>query len=164
VSNIFRQVGGALGVAVLGSVLAAVYRRGMAGSLTGLPETAQAEAGESISGAYGVAPHLGQAGPGLLESANNAFVSAMHWAAGAAALVAAAGVAVVLAYLPRRADPHYDHGADSPDRADSGSPTQQHRSMSDVRRWRRRPVARLRRARTAANRRHRTGGGRRAGR
>ncbi len=158
VSNIFRQVGGALGVAVLGSVLAAFYRRGITGSLDGLPPAAQAEAGESISGAYGVAAKLGQAGPALIESANSAFVSAMHWAAGASAVVAAGGVAVVLAYLPRRSHPRHDHGPTPEDQVASEPPTRGHRSVGDVRRWRRRP-ARLRRARTAANRRHGATGG-----
>ncbi len=37
VSNTIRQVGGALGVAVLGSVLSAVYRSDIGDALTGLP-------------------------------------------------------------------------------------------------------------------------------
>ena len=61
VSNTVRQVGGALGVAVLGSVLAAVYRERVAAAAAGLPAPAREAALESISGAYGVAE---QAGPG----------------------------------------------------------------------------------------------------
>jgi Na+/melibiose symporter-like transporter len=108
VSNISRQVGGALGVAVLGSVLAAVYRQQVTGSLSLLPEPVRAAAAESVSGAYGVAGAAGPAAPALLVAANEAFVSAMHWAAGGSAVVAAAGVAVVLAFLPRRANPLHD--------------------------------------------------------
>jgi len=104
-SNIFRQVGAALGVAVLGSVLSAVYRQRVTDSLVVLPETLRSVAGESISGAYGVAPQAGPAAPTFLASANEAFVGAMHWAAGGSAVVAAGGVAVVLAFLPRRANP-----------------------------------------------------------
>src|SRR6185437_9291254 len=66
VGNTVRQVGGALGVAVLGSVLAAIYRGQVAPSVSGLPTPARAAAEESISGAYGVAGRLGDAGQNLI--------------------------------------------------------------------------------------------------
>jgi DHA2 family multidrug resistance protein-like MFS transporter len=106
VSNTVRQVGGALGIAVLGSVLSAVYRGEISPALAGLPAPAKQAAAESISGAYGVADQAGPVGQGLMASANDAFVTAMHWAAGGSAVVAALGIAVVLAWLPRRANPH----------------------------------------------------------
>jgi EmrB/QacA subfamily drug resistance transporter len=112
VSNTVRQVGGALGVAVLGALLAAVYRGQIEDSVAGLPDEARAMAGESISGAYGVAPQLGPAGGQLINAANDAFVTAMHWAAGASAIVALISIGVVLAWLPRRADPH--HASEAP--------------------------------------------------
>jgi Na+/melibiose symporter-like transporter len=85
ISNTVRQVSGALGVAVLGSVLAAVYRGEIADHVTGLPAQAGDTASESISGAYGVAGQLGPEAPGLITSANDAFVTAMHWAAAGSA-------------------------------------------------------------------------------
>jgi EmrB/QacA subfamily drug resistance transporter len=103
VSNTIRQVGGALGVAVLGSLLAAVYRTRVADALTGLPAPARGAAGESISGTYAVAQGLGPAGTDLIDAGNRAFVTAMHWAALGSVAVALVGVAVVLAWLPRRA-------------------------------------------------------------
>ena len=103
VGNTIRQVGGALGIAVLGSVLAAVYRSGIHDKVGALPAAGRAAAGESISGAYGAAQHLGGAGHGLIDTANSAFVDAMHTAALGSVLVALAGVVVVLAWLPRRA-------------------------------------------------------------
>jgi EmrB/QacA subfamily drug resistance transporter len=103
ISNTVRQVGGALGVAVLGSVLSAVYRGQIGGSLGGLlPASAQATAEESISGAYGVAGKAGPAAGQVLGTANDAFITAMHWASGAAALMALLSIGVVLAWLPRR--------------------------------------------------------------
>ena len=54
-------------------------------STAGLPEPARDAANESISGAYGVAERLGAAGQPLVHAANDAFVTAMHWAAGARA-------------------------------------------------------------------------------
>jgi EmrB/QacA subfamily drug resistance transporter len=117
VSNTIRQVGGALGVAVLGSMLAAIYRGEIGDAVSGLPEPERAAASESISGAYGVAAHAGPAGPALVDAANDAFVNAMHWAAGGAALVAFASIFVALAWVPKRANPHYD----GPPPVDAGS-------------------------------------------
>jgi MFS transporter, DHA2 family, multidrug resistance protein len=112
VSNTIRQVGGALGVAILGSVLSGLYRGQMTDGVAGLPEAARGPAGESISGAYGVAAKLGPAGGSLINTANDAFVSAMHWAAGASALVGFLSIFVALAWLPRQANPH--HAAPAP--------------------------------------------------
>ena len=65
VSNTVRQVGGALGVAVLGSVLAAVYReRDRRRRRRRCRRRPAAAASESISGAYGVAERAGPAGAG----------------------------------------------------------------------------------------------------
>jgi MFS transporter, DHA2 family, multidrug resistance protein len=103
VGNTVRQVGGALGVAVLGSVLTSVYRHEITPALSGVPAPARAAAASSLAGAYGAAERLGQAGRALLAPANEAFVSAMHWAALGATMVAVLGVVVVLGWLPRRA-------------------------------------------------------------
>jgi EmrB/QacA subfamily drug resistance transporter len=107
VSNTVRQVGGALGVAILGSVLAAVYRSEIGDSVAALPAPDRAAASESISGAYGVAAQVGPSGTPLVAAANDAFVAAMHWAAAGSALVAFASIFVALAWLPRRANPDY---------------------------------------------------------
>jgi len=127
ISNTIRQVGGALGIAILGSVLAAVYRGEIGDALVGLPEPARAAASESISGAYGVAAQAGPAGPALVDAANEAFVHAMHWAAAGSALVAFVSIFVALAWIPKRANPHYDAPAPpvggTADEAATGSPT-----------------------------------------
>ncbi|MEH0974215.1 MFS transporter [Micromonospora sp. CPCC 205546] len=102
VSNTVRQVAGALGVAVLGSVLSAVYRADVDPALRDLPVAAREVAGESISGAYAAAGQLGPAAPQLIAVADDAFLAAMHWAAGLAAAVAALGIVVVLRWMPGR--------------------------------------------------------------
>ncbi|SCL24861.1 drug resistance transporter, EmrB/QacA subfamily [Micromonospora rhizosphaerae] len=102
VSNTVRQVAGALGVAVLGSVLSAVYRDDIASALAGLPTPARAAAEESISGAYAAAAQLGPVAPKLIAAANDSFVAAMHWAAGLSAVVAALGILIALRWLPGR--------------------------------------------------------------
>ncbi|QDY07583.1 MFS transporter [Micromonospora sp. HM134] len=104
VSNTVRQVAGALGVAVLGSVLSAVYREDIATAADALPAPAREAATESVSGAYAAAAQLGPAAPRLIAAANDAFVSAMHWAAAISAVVAALGIIIVLRWMPGRPD------------------------------------------------------------
>ncbi|WP_110944184.1 MFS transporter [Streptomyces niger] len=104
-NNTFRQVGGTLGVAVLGSVLSANYRNGIEGTLNavpGLPPAARHAAGESIEATLGVADRLGPAGRQLAAAANDAFVHAMHVTALGSAGVALVGALVVGLFLPGR--------------------------------------------------------------
>ncbi|MEE6261941.1 MFS transporter [Plantactinospora sonchi] len=102
VSNTVRQVAGALGVAVLGSVLSGVYRDQIAPAAQALPDPAREAVSESISAAYGAAERLGPAGASVIGAANDAFVNAMHWAAGISAVIAALGIVVVMRWLPGR--------------------------------------------------------------
>jgi MFS family permease len=106
VQNTVRQVGGSVGIAVLGSIVATVFRRQISDTAAALPASARPTATSSISGAYGVAGHIGPLGSRLIGAANDAFVVAMHWAAAAGALVALGGVAVVLAWAPRYSITH----------------------------------------------------------
>ncbi|WP_329461207.1 MFS transporter [Streptomyces sp. NBC_01431] len=104
VNNTFRQVGGALGVAVLGSLLSTVYHSGIDSHLAGIPELSEAlrrTAGESVETTLAVAQKLGPAGTALVQPANDAFVHAMHVTATASAGVAALGAIVTLVFLPR---------------------------------------------------------------
>ncbi|MFD5451333.1 MFS transporter [Streptomyces sp. NPDC003470] len=101
-SNTFRQVGGALGIAVLGSVLSTAYRTGIEGDLDRVPADLRHTAGESIEATLGVAAKLGPRGEALVGPAHDAFLHAMHvtalWGAGVAVL----GVVVVALFLPGR--------------------------------------------------------------
>jgi DHA2 family multidrug resistance protein-like MFS transporter len=106
VSNTIRQLGGSLGIAVLGSVLASAYRTSMEDTVAVLPEPARQAARESIAGTYGVAEAIGPAGRALIEPANAAFIDAMHLAAGLSAVVGVLGTLVVVLWLPRRSGPH----------------------------------------------------------
>jgi EmrB/QacA subfamily drug resistance transporter len=112
VSNTIRQVATALGIAVLGSALAVVYRQQIEPSTAQLPGPARDAANESISGAYGVAERLGATGQPLVHAANDAFVSAMNWTAGLAVIVTLIGIAAVLRWMPGKADS--THGQVSP--------------------------------------------------
>jgi EmrB/QacA subfamily drug resistance transporter len=101
VGNTIRHVGGALGVAILGSILTAVYRGRMAGHLAGVPAGAKETARQSVSGTYAVAGQLGAPGKSLIDAGNDAFIAAMHWAAAGSVLVGLIGIVVVLGWLPR---------------------------------------------------------------
>ncbi|MFE7551406.1 MFS transporter [Streptomyces gardneri] len=102
INNTFRQVGGAMGVAVLGSVLSSVYRGEIEGHLGGVPAALRDTAGESIEATLAVASRLGPAGRDLVAPAYDAFLDAMHVTAVASAVIALIGAAVVAAFLPGR--------------------------------------------------------------
>jgi hypothetical protein len=74
-NDMTRQVGGALGVAVLGSIASSVYRGKLTGSLVGLPADAAHKAKDSLVGALAVA---GEKNPELVNSAQTAFTSGMR--------------------------------------------------------------------------------------
>ena len=99
-TNTARQVGVALGVAVLGSILAQSYHQMLSPTLASLPATTRGAAGGSISATQAVAAQLGTAGRALLGPANEAFVSAMHVTTVVAAIIALAGAIVVLRWMP----------------------------------------------------------------
>ncbi|MEU6848280.1 MFS transporter [Streptomyces sp. NPDC046716] len=89
-----QEFGGALGMAVLGSIGTAVYRHDLAGA----PD----EARETLGGALALAGRSpGQAGSALLAAAREAFTSGMHVAA-----FAGVGVLLVAAVLAARALRH----------------------------------------------------------
>ncbi|WP_069764363.1 MFS transporter [Streptomyces sp. LUP47B] len=101
-SNTFRQVGGALGIAVLGSVLSTAYRNGIEPHLGAVPAGVRHTAGESIEATLGVATKLGPRGDALVGPANDAFLHAMHVTALCGAGVALVGAVVVALFLPGR--------------------------------------------------------------
>jgi EmrB/QacA subfamily drug resistance transporter len=95
-----RMVGGALGVAVLGSGLASSYGSAIEPALRQMPlEVAQA-AGDSIGGASSIAAQLGPQGQGLLDAARPAFLQGMGDALLVGVGAAAVGAALVLLLLP----------------------------------------------------------------
>jgi Na+/melibiose symporter-like transporter len=102
VNNTFRQVGGALGVAVLGSVMSTVYRDQVRGHLSAVPERLRGSAAESIEATLGVAQRMGPAGRPLVAPADAAFIHAMHVTAVASGCVALFGALVALVFLPTK--------------------------------------------------------------
>jgi EmrB/QacA subfamily drug resistance transporter len=104
VNDTTRQVGGALGVAIVGSVLSSVYGSKIVDLFGGkVPASAVAQAKNSLGSALAVASKSGASARQLAAGADQAFVSAMHGGALVAACAAAVGVVVVLLFLPARA-------------------------------------------------------------
>ena len=95
VNDTTRTTGGALGVAVLGSLLASGYRGDMDAAVSGLPHGAAATRAATRSAARWPWPHR-SATARLADAAQTAFVSGMHTAALVAAAVALAGAIVAL--------------------------------------------------------------------
>jgi DHA2 family multidrug resistance protein-like MFS transporter len=89
ISETSAELGGALGIALLGSIGAALYRGGVDPSLlTGVPPEAATAAKDTLGGAVGVAATLpaGSADT-LLAVARTAFVDGMHVAAAIAGVI-----------------------------------------------------------------------------
>jgi len=107
VNDATREVGGTLGVAVIGSVYSSVYVARLAeGSVGRLPAPLAATARESVGAAFAVAQAapLDRAGV-LVTDVTAAFMSGLQTGCVVAALVCWAGVAVAVALPGRRPSP-----------------------------------------------------------
>jgi EmrB/QacA subfamily drug resistance transporter len=104
-NDLLRQLGGALGIAVIGSVMNTVYRNRMTDVAAGLPAQAAAAAGDSVGAAVAIAGRIGGvAGDGLAVVARSSFVDAL-----AVAAIVAAAVALGTALFVARAMPAARH-------------------------------------------------------
>ena len=103
-NDVVRELGGTLGVAVLGSVVSTTYASGMDDATSGLPHAAAEAATDSVGGGHEVAAQIGGgAGARLTALADQSFVDAMTTAASVAAAVALVGALIATAFLPSRA-------------------------------------------------------------
>ncbi|MCU1391460.1 MAG: putative drug resistance transporter, partial [Ilumatobacteraceae bacterium] len=96
-----REIGGAVGIALLGSVLNSGYRSSVASATTTLPADAANVVKEGIGGAYTVAGQLGADGPRVLHAAQNAFVSGWVQSLWVGAAMAAVGATTVFLWAPK---------------------------------------------------------------
>src|SRR5262245_312010 len=106
VNDATRQVGGAVGVAVVGSVFTSVYASHLADGMRGqgLPPPALDTAQEGIGNAFAVAARVGgQTGADIVATAKTAFVEAFHAGLYVGAGVALLGAIAVLIWMPARA-------------------------------------------------------------
>src|SRR5947209_4810503 len=103
VNNTVRQIGGALGVAVIGTVLATTYGGHLGHALDKLPPQAQSIAKQSIGATVQIAQHAPpQVRQSVVGPADRAYVHAMHDAAYVSCGAALLGAIAVLVWLPGR--------------------------------------------------------------
>ena len=116
ISETAAELGGALGIAVLGSIGVAIYRADVAAGLPpGVPATAAAAARDTLGGAVAAAAELpGTVGAALLDVAREAFVAGMHVTSAIAVVLAVAVAGVALVALRSTGVPPAPPGADEP--------------------------------------------------
>jgi DHA2 family multidrug resistance protein-like MFS transporter len=107
ISETSAELGGALGIAILGSIGTAVYRRALAGGLpAGIPPDVATVARDTLGGAVTIAQQLPRSlSLALLDVATGAFVDGLHVAVAVGAVVAIASAVVavlLLRHLPAR--------------------------------------------------------------
>ncbi|HEX5585983.1 MAG TPA: MFS transporter [Acidimicrobiia bacterium] len=109
VNDTTRQVGGALGVAVIGSVLSSIYGHQMQDFLAGKPVSSGTSSAiqESLGAALAYSQQIAGQAPALAQSlvttAQGAFVDALHAGALVGAGVALVGAIIAAIWLPARA-------------------------------------------------------------
>ncbi|HEY1116873.1 MAG TPA: MFS transporter, partial [Acidimicrobiales bacterium] len=97
-----RELGGSLGVAVLGSVVTSQYTSGVGGSLAALPDQARALADSGLAGALRVAGEIGGVqGDTIAGAAKAAFVDGLGTAALVGSVVVFVAAFVSWKLLPR---------------------------------------------------------------
>ncbi|NEB80677.1 MFS transporter [Streptomyces sp. SID14478] len=104
-NDVTRELGTALGVALLGALLAGGYRSAIDDKLAGLPRGAADSARDGIANAVAVAPSTGSHSRALVHSAQQSFVEG--WQQAMWAGVTVMGVLLVYVALrgPKRSDP-----------------------------------------------------------
>jgi EmrB/QacA subfamily drug resistance transporter len=105
VNDTTRQIGGAVGVAVVGSVFASIYSSQVADSFagSGLPSAAVDQAKDSVGAALSIAARVPSIGGELADAARSAFVDGFHAGLYVGAGVALVGAIAVILWLPSRA-------------------------------------------------------------
>jgi hypothetical protein len=101
VNDTTRELGGTLGVAIVGSVFASLYGPQIVDGLRGFPEQVVALAEESMGAAVVLSEQLPQ-GAVLLEAAQSAFMSGFQAGSLVAAGATAVGAVLALLWLPAR--------------------------------------------------------------
>jgi Na+/melibiose symporter-like transporter len=99
VNDTSREVGGAVGIAVLGSLATAGYQNRIEAHLQGMPPVVRTHARDSLAFVIQAAGRFGPAGQDLMHVARESFVAGMHTAMWVGAALLAAGA--IVTYLRR---------------------------------------------------------------
>ncbi len=100
-----RELGGAIGVALIGSVLSSGYGSSIAPVASTLPEALRGPVEGGIGTALATAPQLGAQAPTVVGAARQAFVDGWHQAMWVGAAIAVAAVVLLLFTGPRDPKP-----------------------------------------------------------
>ena len=107
VNDTTRQMGGAIGVAVLGSILASHFTSSMTDRLAGvLPAPLLDRVSDNVGSAIGIAREVPQArpfAPQIIDAANSSFVGGMQVTFTVAAVITAIAAVGVMRFLPAHA-------------------------------------------------------------
>lgn len=103
-----RELGGALGIAVLGAVLSSVYSDKISSVLGNLPAEAQSAVGGSLAGAMAVAEQAGPQGSALIDVAKQAWMSGLSQAMIIASIIVALASIIAFVWLPKHARANVD--------------------------------------------------------
>jgi len=112
-NDVSRELGSALGIAILGSVLTSRYRSGLGSALDGAPAAVAARAEQSVSFVRLGPERLGAGAQALIDAAKQSFVDAI----GTAFLITAAVLIVAAAIVALRASGREDQPADREEEA-----------------------------------------------
>jgi Major Facilitator Superfamily len=104
VNDVSRELGGALGIAVLGSLFNAAYRSSMTEATASLPAGAADGAGSSLAAAEQIGARLGAGGDQLIAHAQTAYMDGLSRGLGVGALALALGAIFVALRAPGRAE------------------------------------------------------------
>lgn len=102
VNDTSREMGGALGIAVAGSILAGHYSHALAPRLAQFPPQVRGPATDSLAKAVEVAGRLGPQGQQLADVSKSAFLTALHASTLTMAVIVAAASAVIGLWAPGR--------------------------------------------------------------
>jgi hypothetical protein len=103
VNDTTREIGGVLGVALMGSVAASTYADQIATALAPLPHGTSDTARSSLAGALTIAQHIGgPTGRHIADTAREAFIHGVSKGLLVAIIAAALGALLALRYLPAR--------------------------------------------------------------
>src|SRR5207248_8573598 len=105
-----RQVGGVIGVSILGTLLSSGYRSRL--NLTGLPAPVADAVRQSVNGGVAVANKLGSAP--LRDGVQSAFVHGMDVTMWVCAGLAVVGVLLAISFLPARSETIRGTGTQEP--------------------------------------------------
>jgi len=102
INDTTREVGGALGIALAGSVLAAGYQHALAPDIAMLPPTVKEPALGSLAQALTISEQMGPAAGDLAAVARTAFIDAMHSSLTMLGIVVLISATVIAIWAPGR--------------------------------------------------------------